>query len=110
MHWLATTDAVLTFTGEPINPLAARAAQNTIVTFCSDRSQSVCGGPCTVYNGGAACLSAPGTNCLSATNNVAFCSGNACNGPCNQLSSCGTRLDNGFCFTPNTNSIIVPSA
>ncbi|KAI0628553.1 hypothetical protein C8Q77DRAFT_352781 [Trametes polyzona] len=110
MHWLATTDAELTFVGEPINPLAGRAAQNTIVTYCSKRTQGVCGGPCTVYNGGATCLSAPNTNCLSATHNVGFCDKGGCSGSCNQLSTCGTRLDNGFCFTPGTKSIIVSTA
>lgn len=69
MHWLATTDAELTFIGEPINPLAPRDAQNTMITFCSDRTQNVCGGPCNVYNlnGGAKCLFTPNTNCLAAS-------------------------------------------
>ena len=110
MHWIATTDAELTFVGAPINPLAPRAAQNTMVTYCSKRIDSVCGGPCTVYNGGATCLSAPNTNCLSATNNVGFCDHAGCSGSCNQLSTCGTRLDNGFCYTPGTKSIVVSSA
>ncbi|EIW54845.1 uncharacterized protein TRAVEDRAFT_130874 [Trametes versicolor FP-101664 SS1] len=110
MHWLATTDAELTFIGEPPNPLTPRAAQNTMVTYCSSRTQNVCGGHCTVYNGGAACLNAPKTKCLSATKNVGFCDRGGCGGSCNQLSTCGTRLDNGFCFTPGTASIIVSPA
>lgn len=81
-----------------------------MVTYCSSRTQNVCGGACTVYNGGATCLAAPGTKCLAATNNVGFCDRGGCGGSCNQLSSCGTRLDNGFCFTPGTASIIVSSA
>ncbi|KAJ3974380.1 hypothetical protein EV361DRAFT_895097 [Lentinula raphanica] len=30
-----------------------------MVVYCSDRTVNVCGGACTVYNGGATCLSAP---------------------------------------------------
>ncbi|KAI0373602.1 hypothetical protein BV20DRAFT_1041979 [Pilatotrama ljubarskyi] len=110
MHWLATTDAALTIIGDPINPLAPRSAQNTMVTYCSSRTQNVCGGACTFYNGGATCLNAPNTNCLAATHNVGFCDRAGCGHSCNQLSTCGTRLDNGFCFTPGTRSIIVPPA
>lgn len=110
MHWLATTDAELTFDGEPINPLTARSALNTMVTYCNTRQKNVCGGRCTVYNGGAKCLNAPGTNCLAATHNVAFCNKSGCSGDCNQLSSCGTRLDDGFCYTPGTESILVSAA
>ncbi|KAI0762540.1 hypothetical protein C8Q74DRAFT_1371560 [Fomes fomentarius] len=110
LHWIKTTDADLTFVGAPINPLTPRAAQNTMVVYCSKRSQNVCGGSCTVYNGGAACLEASGTNCLSATHNVAFCDRGKCGGSCNQFSSCGTRLDNNFCYTPGTKSIVVGTA
>ncbi|PIL23597.1 hypothetical protein GSI_14910 [Ganoderma sinense ZZ0214-1] len=110
LHWLATTDAELTYVGAPINPLVPRAAQNTIVTYCNKRANNVCGGSCSVYNGGAACIAASGTNCLAATHNVAFCDRGSCGGTCNQLDSCGTRLDNGFCYTPGTNSILVSSA
>ncbi|KAK0189440.1 hypothetical protein F5146DRAFT_626930 [Armillaria mellea] len=107
-HWLATTDAEITYYGNTApNPLAPRAALNTRVTYCSSRTQNVCGGACTVYDGGAACLNAPGTVCLAATNNVGFCDRAGCGGSCNQLSSCGTRLDGGFCYTPGTRSIIV---
>ena len=81
-----------------------------IVTYCSHRTQNVCGGPCTVYNGGAACLNAPDTNCLSATANVGFCDRSGCGGSCNQLSTCGTRLEDGYCYTPGTRSINVSNA
>ncbi|CAA7263905.1 unnamed protein product [Cyclocybe aegerita] len=77
------------------------------VTYCSQRVFNVCGGACTVYNGGATCLNAPNTNCLAATNNVGFCDRAGCGGSCNQLSTCGTRLDGGFCYTPGTRSILV---
>ncbi|KAI0716405.1 hypothetical protein C8Q76DRAFT_724119 [Earliella scabrosa] len=110
MHWIATTDAELTFIGEPINPLVPRSAQATMVTYCSRRTVNVCGGACTVYNGGARCLDAPGTNCLAATNNVGFCDRAGCTGSCNQLSTCGTRMDNGYCYTPGTRSINVSNA
>ncbi|KAJ7576164.1 hypothetical protein C8J56DRAFT_1016975 [Mycena floridula] len=110
-EWLASKDpADITWIGEPINPLTRRSAQNTVVTFCSNRIDNLCGGPCTVYNGGATCLNAPDTNCLSATNNVGFCDRGGCGGSCNQFSSCGTRLDNNFCFTPGTQSILVGTA
>ncbi|KAI0817009.1 hypothetical protein BC628DRAFT_1333922 [Trametes gibbosa] len=108
-HWLATTDAELTFIGEPFNPLAKRTAQATSVTFCTKRIAGICGGTCTVYTGGATCLDATGTTCLSATNDVGFCDEAGCNGNCNALSQCGTQMDNGFCYTPNTASILVSS-
>ena len=107
-NWLDTTDANITFIGEPIDRHAPRAADSVMVTYCNRRTQNVCGGSCTVYNGGAKCLSAPTTQCLAATANVGFCDRSGCGGSCNQLSTCGTRLDNGFCYTPGTASIIVP--
>ncbi|EJF67486.1 hypothetical protein BD309DRAFT_966824 [Dichomitus squalens] len=110
MYWIANTDAELTFVGKPINPLTPRSAQDTTVTYCSDRIDDVCGGACTVYTGGATCLDAPDTNCLAATNNVGFCDRSGCGHSCNQLSTCGTRLDNGFCYTPGTASILVSAA
>ena len=110
MSWIANTDAKLTFVGEPINPLAPRSPEVTTVTYCDIRIDDVCGGDCTVYTGGAKCLYAPGTNCLAATNPVVFCSGDDCDGPCNTLTTCGVRLANGFCFTPDTNSILVSGA
>ncbi|KAI5830641.1 hypothetical protein K523DRAFT_351460 [Schizophyllum commune Tattone D] len=113
MHWLKTTDAELTFVGEPIpginapEGLASRAAETTKVIYCSTRSLNVCGGRCTVYNGGPACLNAPNTNCLSATHNVAFCGAKGCNYPCTEYAHCESPMDNGFCFTPYTNAILV---
>ena len=109
MHWISTTDAELTFIGKAINPLAPRSAEDTTVTYCSNRVDDVCGGPCTVYTGGAACLNTPNTNCLAAITNVGFCDRSGCTHSCNQLSTCGTRLDNNFCFTPGTQSILVPA-
>ena len=112
-HWLATTDANVTFHGKPLGDLSdisKRNALDTMVTYCNTQIDNVCGGLCTVYNGGANCLSAPGTACLFATNNVGFCDSDGCGGSCNQFSSCGTRLDNGFCDTPGTASILVGSA
>lgn len=107
-HWLATTDAELTFIGTPLNALSTEATQDITVTYCSSRSQNVCGGVCTVYTGGATCLSAPNTVCLGATGDVAFCDRGGCGGSCNEYDACGTRLNDGFCFTPGTASIIVP--
>lgn len=109
MYWIANTDAELTFIGKPINPLAPRSAQDTTVTYCTNRVDSICGGPCTVYTGGPTCLNAPNTNCLSATANVGFCSSKGCTGACNPLATCGVKLDDGFCFTPDTESILVPA-
>ncbi|EIW58829.1 uncharacterized protein TRAVEDRAFT_47972 [Trametes versicolor FP-101664 SS1] len=109
-HWLATTDAELTFVGPrpTFNPLIARAAQNTIVTYCTKRSGDLCTGVCTVYNGGAACIpSDPDTQCLAANKDVGFCTKSECDGTCSSLSLCGTHLLDGFCFTPETKSIVV---
>lgn len=108
-HFLATTDAELTFIGEPFNPLAKRAAQATTVTFCTKRIGNICGGTCTVYNGGATCLDAANTTCMSATQDVGFCDELGCDGNCNTMSQCGTPMGNGFCFTPDTQSILVSS-
>ncbi|KAJ8088374.1 hypothetical protein PM082_022447 [Marasmius tenuissimus] len=105
--WIKSTDANLTFIGDPID-LTKRAPLNTMVVFCDTRTQRVCGGTCTVYNGNHRCLDAPGTNCLRATTNVGFCDRRGCTGNCNQFSACGTRLDDGFCSTPGTRSINVP--
>ncbi|KAI0334589.1 hypothetical protein GY45DRAFT_1318173 [Cubamyces sp. BRFM 1775] len=105
--WLANTDAELNFIGEPFNPLDKRSAQSTTVTYCNKRVGNVCGGTCSVYQGGATCLSAPGTTCISATNDVGYCDAVDCNGNCGVLSDCGTSLNNKFCFTPNTQSILV---
>ena len=55
LTWLSTTSAKLTFIGEPIKALDTRVGGNVMVVYCSNRSQNVCGGPCTVYNGGATC-------------------------------------------------------
>ncbi|KAG6823757.1 hypothetical protein H0H92_009126 [Tricholoma furcatifolium] len=114
-EWLSTTDADITFIGEPIDKargitLESRSALNTIVTYCTTRSGDLCGGRCTVYNGGATCLNAPNTNCLTATNNVAFCGSPKCGGICNNFANCGTKLANNFCFTPATESIAVTNA
>ncbi|KAI0817010.1 hypothetical protein BC628DRAFT_1096393 [Trametes gibbosa] len=108
-HWLATTDAELTFIGEPFNPLAKRSAQTTTVTYCTKSVGPICGGTCTVYNGGAACIDAAGTTCIAATRDIGFCDLAGCAGNCNALSQCGTSMSNGFCFTPDTQSILVSS-
>ncbi|KAK0494316.1 hypothetical protein EDD18DRAFT_1333282, partial [Armillaria luteobubalina] len=107
-HWLATTDAKITYHGNATsNPLAPRDASITRVTYCSSIIGNACGGACTVYYGGATCLNAPNTVCLAATNNVGFCSSAGCVGSCTLLTSCEYYLDGGFCYTPDTKSIIV---
>ncbi len=110
MHWIATTDAELTFVGPPINPLAPRSAQNTVVTYCTNRVGSICGGTCRVHTSGATCFDAAGTNCMAATNNVGFCSGASCTGDCEQLYPCDVSMDDGFCYTPGVRSILVSGA
>ncbi|KAJ7107782.1 hypothetical protein C8R44DRAFT_319962 [Mycena epipterygia] len=108
MNWLATTDANITFVGPPPGTRALNMRQaTTMVTYCTNRIDDICGGTCQVYNGGATCLAASGTSCIAATTNVGFCDKGGCGGSCNELSSCGTPLSNGFCDTPGTNSILV---
>ncbi|TFK22717.1 hypothetical protein FA15DRAFT_595551, partial [Coprinopsis marcescibilis] len=100
--WIATTDANVTIIGDPINALDTR------VVYCNRRTQNVCGGDCTVYNGNAKCLWAHTTQCIWASTNVGFCDRDNCGGSCNQFNSCGSRLDGNFCYTPGTASILVP--
>ncbi|KAF6741659.1 hypothetical protein DFP72DRAFT_762048, partial [Ephemerocybe angulata] len=70
---------------------------------------NTCAGPCTVFNGvGNVCISAPDTTCLQASSNIAFCSTPNCVAPCTQLVNCIQNLNDGFCFTPETRSIIAP--
>ncbi|RPD58868.1 hypothetical protein L226DRAFT_616609 [Lentinus tigrinus ALCF2SS1-7] len=108
-HWLDTIDtANVTFIGKPIDRDAPLSAEDIMVFYCSQRSGNDCVAPCTVYVGGATCLYAPNTNCLGASANVDFCDGSGCSGSCNQLATCGVRMNLGFCYTPGTNSIIVP--
>ena len=111
MHWLATTDADVTFIGAPIDPLAPRdraAAQNTIVTYCSgDPLGPLCTGLCVAYNGPPACIYVPATQCISAKNDDNLCTTNDCSGTCTRLSNCSTPLPIGFCYTPSTKSVSV---
>ncbi|PBK85711.1 hypothetical protein ARMGADRAFT_1169448 [Armillaria gallica] len=107
-HWLATTDAKITYYGNTSsNALAPRDALITTVIYCSSRISNVCGGACTVYQGGAICLPAPDTVCLGATQNIGFCDRAGCVGDCTQLTDCILWLDGGFCYTPATRSILV---
>ncbi|KAI0774806.1 hypothetical protein BD413DRAFT_611802 [Trametes elegans] len=108
-HWLATTDAELTFIGQPPNPLARRKEQSTTVTYCNKRVGPICGGTCTVYTGGPTCLATNNVQCLTATRDIGFCDEAECNGDCEALSECGTPLGSGFCFAPQTLSILVSS-
>ena len=107
-QWITNTDAKLTFIGPEIHALSVRAPNAITVTWCTQRSQNVCGGTCTVFTGTSACLDTAGCSCLSATANVAFCDRSGCGHSCNEFDSCGTRLDNNFCYTPGTASISVP--
>ncbi|KAF4579934.1 hypothetical protein AB1N83_009953 [Pleurotus pulmonarius] len=111
-NWIRTTKGEFKFIGEKFdledNPLESRDAQVTTVTFCSNRNGGLCNPPCTTATGAGICISAPNTNCLVATTDVRFCSSSGCRGACNSFNSCGTRLNNNFCFTPNTQSISLP--
>ncbi|OSD00175.1 hypothetical protein PYCCODRAFT_1437714 [Trametes coccinea BRFM310] len=108
-HWLATTDAELTFIGDrpAFNPLDKRSAQSSTVTYCTKRVGPVCGGSCTVYSGSATCLETPDTMCLSATKDIGYCDAAGCQGNCDALSLCGSPLGGGWCFAPMTQSIVV---
>lgn len=88
LHWRRTTDAEIIFNGRPISGLMAppagiftRAAQATgFVTYCNVRTaDNKCGGTCTVYAGGPACVSAPHTTCYYVSSNfqnaVSVCGG-----------------------------------
>ncbi|PPQ96887.1 hypothetical protein CVT26_005866 [Gymnopilus dilepis] len=108
--WLATTDANITYIGQPVgspSDLSKRQLPQTTVVFCTSQSGALCGGSCSMYTGGPSCIAAPSTACLMATRDVSFCDRSGCGGSCNQFNSCGTRLDGGFCSTPGTSSILV---
>ncbi|KAI5895092.1 uncharacterized protein SCHCODRAFT_01121410 [Schizophyllum commune H4-8] len=119
LHWLETTDAELSFIGDSISGLKApadilpRVAQATgFVTYCNVRTtDNKCGGTCTVYAGGPACVSAPHTACYHVSSNfqntVSACGGPGCTGGCSGYSQCATRLSDGFCYAPGTQSILV---
>ncbi|KAF9062686.1 hypothetical protein BDP27DRAFT_1233230 [Rhodocollybia butyracea] len=112
-EFLATIDpSEITYTGNSkniIDGLEPLAPDTITVVYCSIVSSGLCGGPCTTYVGGPTCLAAPSTNCLSATENVAFCDRGGCGGSCNNFASCGTHLQGNFCSTPGTASILVPN-
>ncbi|KAF9499461.1 hypothetical protein BDN71DRAFT_1428176 [Pleurotus eryngii] len=71
--WLRTADANITFVGGAKGPLPRRNALIARVVYCTQRSGPLRGDHCTLYEGNSVCLNAPGTNCLMATTNVAFC-------------------------------------
>ncbi|KAI0666851.1 hypothetical protein C8Q78DRAFT_1082741 [Trametes maxima] len=108
-HWLANTDAELTFVGPrpDFSPLGKRSAQSTALTYCNKRIGSVCGGSCTVYSGGATCINAPGTACIASTRDIGYCDTAGCAGDCSLYSACGTMLPGGFCAAEGTESILV---
>lgn len=108
-NWLSTTAANLTYIGTAPSKRVPNTLgrRDTTVTYCTKRVDSVCGGTCQVYTGGPTCLDASGTSCIAATADVGFCDKGSCGGSCNQFSSCGTTLENGFCDTPGTKSILV---
>ncbi|KAJ3526217.1 hypothetical protein NMY22_g7362 [Coprinellus aureogranulatus] len=110
-HWLANTDAELKFIGEKSyvpGTLRKRGEKSTRLVTCTTANGSNCGGSCSVYNGNAACLNVAGTVCIQASGPVAFCSKANCADPCTQLANCLAWMNDGFCGTPDTNSIIVP--
>ncbi|KAL1658211.1 hypothetical protein GGF50DRAFT_67701 [Schizophyllum commune] len=113
LQWLKTTDASLTFIGDPIlgftssEGLTPREKSSMKVTYCSSCINNICGGSCTVYNGGPVCLDAPATVCLYAIHDVGLYDRAGCTLSCNSFDSCGTRLDDGFCHAPETSSILV---
>ncbi|KAF5372806.1 hypothetical protein D9757_011090 [Collybiopsis confluens] len=84
-------------------PLSKR---DTTVTFCDKDEQGLCGGNCKTVTSGPACVPASNTACLKASANVAFCANGDCT-DCNNFSSCGTKLADGFCATPATKSILI---
>lgn len=111
-QWLSNHEGVITYVGlKNHTEIVKRAAQSTTVTYCGQVSGNLCSGPCTVSTGNGICINAPGTNCLAASTDVAFCDYDNCDSSdgCHNLSQCGTRLNDGYCFTPGTNSISLPS-
>ncbi|TFL05295.1 hypothetical protein BDV98DRAFT_589984 [Pterulicium gracile] len=99
--WLANTTAIIT----NLNDLTSSSSSARII-WCDRRVAGGCGGSCTVYNGNVLCLpTSQKTQCMAATSNVAWCTGETCDGWCNELQACMHRLDDGFCWTPGAGSV-----
>ncbi|KAI0655647.1 hypothetical protein C8Q70DRAFT_407722 [Cubamyces menziesii] len=110
-HWPPTYDN--------LNPLSPDSPADMTVVYCENAVGAECNTPCTLYNGpGDVCLPAAGTSCLLATVDVTFCGTRDCSGVttpgfCNTLEQyCPSHTMQGgyYCFTPGTQSIIVPAA
>src|ERR1700735_252035 len=58
--WLQNTDANITYIGKRVDldDLTKRDALDTMVTYCTDRIDTICGGSCSVFNGGSTCINA----------------------------------------------------
>ncbi|KAF8900251.1 hypothetical protein CPB84DRAFT_1040683 [Gymnopilus junonius] len=102
--WLANTDAELTFAGNAVNVTSLSALEpdeDTVVVYCTTLTSNgrFCGGRCTVYQGLNNCISAPDTNCISSTRNIATCTQRNCQS-CRDLFPCSRPLDDNFCAAP----------
>jgi len=106
-NWISTTDANLTFVGKSLTEVTPL---DTIIISCTDFIfRRYCGGQCIVHirMETAACIPLTSTAaCLRATPDllVASCTSRNC-ADCIPLATCGVRLEEGYCFAPNTHSI-----
>ena len=99
------------------NPLSPDSTTDITVVYCETADGQQCNTPCMLYNGNApVCLPAPKTTCLLATVAVTFCSTSDCSGVvppyCTAYNPyCSSHvMQDGYCYTPDTNSIDVPAA
>ena len=81
----------------PLGPFDIR------LIYCSERSGSTCGGTCVAYQGpGSRCITPQfKVDCLAANRDLNHCWLGDCV-DCHAYAGCGTRLDSGFCYTPET--------
>ncbi|KAJ7146926.1 hypothetical protein C8R44DRAFT_533604, partial [Mycena epipterygia] len=84
--------------------------RDTEITFCTDLSDGGCALlTCGTYSGPPACIRTPNVACATASTNVVFCQGVACDGVCTPFIPCRFPIEPGFCLVPQTQSSLVLS-
>ncbi|KAH6893640.1 hypothetical protein BKA70DRAFT_833862 [Coprinopsis sp. MPI-PUGE-AT-0042] len=109
LNWHRTTAATVHFVYSNLNIDTPLGPSDVRLIYCSEYNEpeGTCGGECWVYQGpGSQCWRPPPSvvSCLAATGNIEMCWLEDCT-DCHTYDTCGTRLEHGFCWTPDTHSI-----